>query len=275
MKLMVGLKNETLSKLEGSEMYMIYSFGNGKRIRQATDEEYSQYSAELSKKSKDHQLSGEIDGGIFGITGLIYMQEITDQSPNSGTLCEITYFDIAGRANSEATLELAKKRALERNIKTVIVASIRGETAPRAIKVFKDTDINLIFATCNACNGCDTFSKEIWQEAELAGHKVIYTNEDAIPFPPDAVLAYRRICEGLKVCVQITISAVDQGCIAPNSRVIAVAGTGGKSYSRGWGVDTAVIIDAAGSTEFFTPPKTMKGLKLHGQRIREIICMPR
>jgi uncharacterized protein len=256
-------------------MFMIYSFGNGKRIRQATDAEFSRYGEELSKKSKDRQLSGEVDGGIFGLSGLIYMQEIPDKSPNSGNICEIAYFDIAGRANSEETLELAKKRALERNIKTVIIASIRGETAPKALEIFKDTDVSLIFATCNACNGCDVFSKEIWQDAEKAGHKVIYTNEDAIPFPPDAILAYRRICEGIKVCVQIVMSAVDQGCIAPDSRVIAIAGTGGKSYSKGWGVDTAVIIDAAGSTEFFTPPKTMKELKLHAQRIREIICMPR
>jgi uncharacterized protein len=256
-------------------MFMIYNFGNGKRIRQATDEEFSRYGQELSKKSKDRQLSGEVDGGDFGLPGLIYMQEIPYKLTESGAICEIAYFDIAGRANSEQTLELAKKRALERKIKTVIIASIRGETAPKALKIFKDTDISLIFATCNACDGCDRFSKEIWQEAETTGHKVIYTNEDAIPFPPDAVLAYRRICEGLKVCVQITMSAVDQGCIAPNSRIIAVAGTGGKSYSRGWGVDTAVIMDAANSIEFFAQPKTMKELKLHGQRIREIICMPR
>ena len=256
-------------------MFMIYNFANGKRIRQATDEEFERYAKELSKKSKDNQLSGEISGGFFELPGQIYMQEIPDQSLKSGTRCDITYFDIAGRANSGETLELAKERAQERNIKTVLIASIRGETASKAVKVFKDTDINLIFATCNACSACDRFSKEIWQDVEKAGHKVIYTNEDAIPFPPDAVLAYRRICEGMKVCVEITMSAVDQGYIAPNSKVIAVAGTGGKSYSKGWGVDTAVIIEAVGSSTFSSEPKTMKELKLQGQRIREIICMPR
>jgi hypothetical protein len=157
----------------------------------------------------------------------------------------------------------------------VILASIRGETAAKALDIFKDTKINLLFATCNACEGCDRFSKETWKEAEKAGHKVIYTNEDAVPFPSEAVLAYRRICEGMKVCVQIVMSAVDQGYITPNSKVVAIAGTGGKSYSKGWGVDTAVIIEALGSTEFFTYPQTMKDLKLYGQKIREIICMPR
>lgn len=104
---------------------------------------------------------------------------------------------------------------------------------------------------------------------------MIYTNEDAVPFPPDAVLAYRRICEGLKVCVQITMSAVDQGYIAADSKVIAVAGTGGKSYSKGWGADTAIIIEAVGSSKFFEYPNTMGDLKLYGQKVREIICMPR
>jgi uncharacterized protein len=256
-------------------MFMICNFLNGKRIRPATAEEYSRYRQELSGKSKDDQLSGEVNGSTFDLPGLIYIQEIPDPSPKSGVRCAITYFDIAGRANSEETFELARERALERNIKTVIIASMRGETAPRALEVFKDTGISLIFATCAACDSCDRFSREIWQAVEKAGHRVIYSNEHEVPFPPAGVLAYRRICEGIKVCVQITMSAVDQGCIAPNARVIAVGGTGGKSYSRGWGVDTAVIIEAANSTEFFTDPKTNKELKLHGQRIREIICMPR
>ncbi len=45
-------------------MFLIYDFANGKRIRQATVEEYSQYTRELSRKSKDRQLSGEIAGGM-------------------------------------------------------------------------------------------------------------------------------------------------------------------------------------------------------------------
>ncbi len=259
-------------------MFIIYRFQNGRIIRQATDQEYSRYLEELSKKSKDDQLSGEVKGDAYGLAGLIYMQEISDEKTKKNshsTKCEITYFDVAGKENSDETLELAKKRALERGIKTIIIASITGETASKALKKFKSTDIMLLMATCNACNGCDRFSKEIWQEVEKAGHKVIYTNEDAVPFPPEAVLAYRRICEGMKVCIQITMSAVDQGYIVPGEKLIAIAGTGGKSYGKGWGADTAVIIEALGSTEFFTYPQTMKDLKLYGQKIREVICMPR
>ncbi len=256
-------------------MFVIYSYRDGRKIREASSDEYSQYIKEVSKKSEDDQLSGEVDGDSFGLKGLIYMQEIANKKTTIGTKCEITYFDVAGKENTEETIELAKKRALERGINTVIVASIRGETASKVLRAFKDTEISLIFATCNACNGCERFSKDIWQKVENAGHRVIYTNEDAIPFPPDAVLAYRRICQGMKVCVQITMSAVDQRYIAPNSRVIAIAGTGGKSYSKGWGADTALIIEAVGSNEFFTYPETLRELKLYGQKIREIICMPR
>ena len=255
-------------------MYVIHRFRDGKRLREATRDEYSRYIKELSQTSKANQLSGEVSGKNYGISDLIYIQDTSEDTAKT-MKSEITYFVEAGRSNSNETLKLAKERALKRGIKTVIIASIRGETASNAIKVFKDTDINLIFATCNACFGCERFSKQIWKDVENAGHKVIYTNEDVIPFPQFAVLAYRRICQGMKVCVEITMSAVDQGYISPNSRIIAVAGTGGKSFSRGWGVDTALIIDAIGSNDFFKHPKTIKDEKLYGKKIREIICMPR
>ena len=164
---------------------------------------------------------------------------------------------------------------MKRRIKDIIIASIRGKTAQKALKVFKNTDIKLYFATCDACYGCDRFSKDIWKQVEDAGHSVIYTNEDSIPFPQNALLAYRRICEGMKVCVQLSMSVVDQGIIPSGTEIIAIGGTGGKSYSKGSGVDTAIIIEALSSSEFFSYPKTLKEHKLHARKIKEIICMPR
>jgi len=49
----------------------------------------------------------------------------------------ITYFDKIGRENTEATLAIAKKRADELGIKTILVASTIGDTAARAVDVFK------------------------------------------------------------------------------------------------------------------------------------------
>jgi hypothetical protein len=218
-----------VKKLVKTKTFTIYSYRDGKILRKATNAEYNQYLAETKKKPKEDQLSGEVKGEAYGLTGMIYMQETSDTG-QSGIKSEITYFEVAGNRNSEETLKLAQARALERGIKTIIIASIRGETALKALETFKDTDINLIMATCNACNGCDRFSEKIWHAVEKAGHKVIYTNEDAVPFPPDAVLAYRRMCEGMKVCVQISMSAVDQGFISSGTNIIAIAGTGGKGW---------------------------------------------
>jgi hypothetical protein len=259
------------------KMAVIYRFNNGKKIREATFEEYSKYLLELAKKSKDDQLSGEVKGENYGLNGLIYMQELESKTITESTdlTCEITYFKEAGRKNSEKTLKLAKERAIQRGIKNIIIASIRGQTAQKALKIFKNTDIKLFFATCDACFGCDRFSKDIWRQVEDAGHCVVYTNEDSIPFPNDALLSYRRICEGMKVCVQISMSVVDQGIISSSTEIIAIGGTGGKSYGKGWGVDTAIIIEAADSSEFFRYPKTLKEHKLHARKIKEIICMPR
>jgi hypothetical protein len=255
---------------------VIYRFNNGKKIREATTKEYQKYLSDLSKKPKNTQLSGEVNGEKYGVSGMIYMQEIKESNKKCNCIrSEITYFKQAGRKNSEETLKLAKNRALERGITQVVIASIRGQTAKKALKIFKNTNIKLIFATCDACLGCDRFSKEIWKQTESAGHKVVYTNEDSIPFPQGALIAYRRFCEGMKVCVQISMSIVDQGIISSGTEIIAVAGTGGKSYGSGWGVDTAIVIEAIGSDEFFSYPNSLKEHKLSARKIKEIICMPR
>ena len=255
-------------------MATIHDFYSGKAIRKATVEEYTQYKIELSKKSKEGQLSGEVDGRKFGQKGLIYMQDYSNKG--TGLLkSEITYFEQAGNKNSEETFKLAKKRALERGIGTVAIASIRGRSAEKALEIFKDTNIKLLMCTCNACNECDRFSEDVWKKVEEAGHHVVYTNEDVIQIPPAAALAYRRICEGMKVCVQISMSLVDQGIISPNTEIIAVAGTGGKSYSKGWGSDTAIVINAVGSDKYWKYPENLKEHKLHARKIKEIICMPR
>ena len=176
------------------KMAVIYRFNDGKKIRDATAEEYSKYLFELSKKLNDDQLSGEVKGENYGLNGLIYMQDLESKNitGSSDYACEITYYKEAGRNNSEKTLRLAKERAIHRGIKNIIVASIRGQTAQKALKIFKNTDIKLFFATCDAYFGCDRFSKVIWRQVEDAGHCVIYTNEDSIPFPNDALLAYAQ-----------------------------------------------------------------------------------
>ena len=47
------------------------------------------------------------------------------------------YFEKAGRVNTDETLSIAKKRAEELGIKTILVASTVGDTAVKAMEVFQ------------------------------------------------------------------------------------------------------------------------------------------
>ena len=50
---------------------------------------------------------------------------------------KIVYFDKPGPENTEEVLRIAKKRAKELGIKTIVVATTIGNTAVRASEVFK------------------------------------------------------------------------------------------------------------------------------------------
>lgn len=187
---------------------------------------------------------------------------------------EITYFETGGRHNSEETLRLAKERALDRKIKNIVIASIRGKTVPIALKIFSDCDLKVYFATCDGCNGCPGFDPEMKEKLEDAGHELIFANEHAYPYPLEAELAYRRICEGMKVVVHLAIAVAEEEIIPSGEEIIAVAGTGWKGYKQGGGSDTAVVIEASKAVEFWG----YQPLPIHkkeGRRIKEIICMPR
>jgi len=54
------------------------------------------------------------------------------------------YFEKPGIENTEETLKLAKKRAEELGIKTIVVASTVGDTAVRAMDVFKGCKIIVV-----------------------------------------------------------------------------------------------------------------------------------
>lgn len=65
----------------------------------------------------------------------------------------ITYFESTGAENTVRTLELAKKRALELNLKMIVLASTHGFTALEAGLVNENEQIIAIGGTGE---GCDT-----------------------------------------------------------------------------------------------------------------------
>ncbi len=75
--------------------------------------------------------------------------------------------------------------------------------------------------------------------------------------PPNVIVAntLRQFSQGVKVCAEISMMAVDCNAVPSGAKVVAVAG----SHS---GADTAMVLEAAESSR-------IRDMKLH-----EIICKP-
>jgi len=131
---------------------------------------------------------------------------------------------VISKTSIVTTLQLAKDKALEKGIKNVAIASIRGQTAKKAIEIFKDTDINVTIVGCNGCNECPPFSEEIKKQVENAGYQIIFVPEGSIPYPDFAQMAYRRICEGMKVCVFISMGMAEKGIVRLFTLLITAIG---------------------------------------------------
>lgn len=187
---------------------------------------------------------------------------------------KITYFETPGKENTEKTLILARDYAINKGINTIALASIRGKSAKKALEIFKGTNLNFVVVGCNGCSGCPPFDEDIRKQVLDTGFKHIFAPEGSVPYPEAAQLAYRRICEGLKVCVHIAMALAEQGIVESGEEIITIAGTGWKGYSKGGGSDTAVVIEAQKAKDFFSY-QPLQEHKLHGRKIKGVICMPR
>jgi uncharacterized protein len=178
---------------------------------------------------------------------------------------KIVYFEKPGRANTEATLRLAAERAQARGIKSVVLASTRGDTARQAAKIWAGTGIRIIVVPHQYgffVDAGDKFPAKLAAELRGQGHAVhfgtmIFHTEELYRSGAPRALAdmLRTFCQGMKVCVEIVLMAADGGQVTAGEQVIVVAGTG-------LGADTAIVAVASTSTHI---------ADLH---ITEIICKP-
>ncbi|MDI9619588.1 MAG: pyruvate kinase alpha/beta domain-containing protein [Candidatus Nezhaarchaeota archaeon] len=188
---------------------------------------------------------------------------------------KITYFESGGRHNTEATLKLVKERAKERNIKNIVLASISGFSAEKALEAFKDIDVKLTVVSLKGLSGeLPEFPESLKEEIRRLGHNFCYASEVKYEFPEIVQATLRRFSEGLKVCVEIALIAAEAGYVKPGEEVIAVGGTGRLGYKEGGGLDTAVIIEAMRSGDFLEL-EPLYGGKEKRRKIKEIICKPR
>jgi len=179
------------------------------------------------------------------------------------------YFENPGGENSDETLRIARQRAEELGIKTIVVASTRGETAVKAMDVFKGLRV-IVVSHVTGFREADTqeFTEENRQMVESKGGVIVTTthaffgvsramrNKFNTVAIGDIIADVLRIFgQGLKVACEITLMAADAGLVRTDEQVISIAGT-----SRG--ADTAIVLTPVNAHNFFD------------LKVKEVLCKP-
>ena len=184
----------------------------------------------------------------------------------------ICYFDKAGPQNTDKTIRLARERARELRVKDIVVASTYGGTALKVADAFGDMGVNIVVVTISMGYAEEgwTMGDERRRELEARGLKVLtcphtlsgdvgeaFTRKFGGRTPGEIVAqTLYRFCQGMKVCVEVTLMAADAGLIGVDREVIAIAGTDE-------GADTCIVLKPSYSRRFMD------------LEIREIVAKPR
>ncbi|MFC1989691.1 pyruvate kinase alpha/beta domain-containing protein [Chloroflexota bacterium] len=182
---------------------------------------------------------------------------------------KVIYFDKPGTVNTDEVLRVARLRAEELGIKTILVASTTGGTAVKAAEVFKGMMVVAVSHN-TGFKEPDTqeFTEENRQKAESKGAVVLTTTHTFsgvsramrkkynMYLLGDIMASTLRVLgQGMKVVCEIAMMAADSGLVRTDEDVICIAGTGR-------GADTAVVLKPVNSADFFE------------LRVREILCKP-
>jgi len=180
-----------------------------------------------------------------------------------------TYFENPGKENTEEVLRVARQRAEELGIKTIVVASTVGDTAVKATEVFSGFKVIAVshLAGFRAPNSQE-FTEENRKIVENKGGIILTTTHLFSGLSAamrkkfntyiigDIVANILRIFgEGMKVVCEIAVMAADGGLVRTDEDVIAIGGTGR-------GADTAVVLRPVNSGDFFD------------LKVKEILCKP-
>lgn len=185
----------------------------------------------------------------------------------------ITYFEKPGEINTLAVIEAVKTRALELDIREVVIASTSGKAGAAMAEALQDTNIKIIVVT----HQYGTTEEGKWDmesqyvsrlnemEVEIVSQSHLFSGvEKSLSKDTGGVSRIEIVADtlrklfgkGFKVAVEVVLMAADSGALSMESDVIAVGGTAN-------GADVACVIKPAHSNNFY------------GLQIREVICMPR
>ena len=183
------------------------------------------------------------------------------------------YFKKEGPGNTAQALRMAAEEAKRRNIACIVAASTTGETARQLAAEagragYTGALVCVSHANGFAEKGKNEMTGAARAELEALGVKV-YTATHVLSGAerafsrkfqgayPVEIMAHtlRMFGQGVKVCVEVSVMALDGGLLPYGQPVVAVGGTGS-------GADTAVILTPAHANEILSA------------RIHEILCKP-
>ncbi len=185
-------------------------------------------------------------------------------------------WDYGGRKWTESTARAALERARELGIRDIVVATNTGYTVDVLLRekqnVCPEADLNIVAVTHHVGfrePGEDEMGDGKREELNEKGVSVLTSThlfaniERSVTgkwgglYPGGVVSATLRIFgQGMKVCFEIAVMAVDAGLIPHGTEAIFLGGTGG-------GADTAVIMKPAHAKSFFD------------SEFLETVCRPR
>jgi len=180
------------------------------------------------------------------------------------------YFIESGSVNTEKTIEVAKKRAEELGIKTIVIASTSGETGLKAVKAFANYKVVVVTHTAGfqAPDAQELTPQNRAKILEKGG--LILTATHAFggvgravrrrfnTYQVDEIIAQtlRVLGQGTKVACEIALMAADAGLIRTDEEIISIGGTAS-------GADTALVVKPAHTHDFFE------------LKVKEVLCKPR
>jgi len=179
------------------------------------------------------------------------------------------YFENPGKENTEAVLDIARRRAEERSIKTILVASTTGETAVKAAEALSGLRIIAVSHVAGFRGpGTQEFTEENRKILEAKGGTVLTaahafsgvsralrTKLDTVSIGDIIANTLRIFGQGTKVCCEIALMAADAGLMRTDEEIICIGGSG-------HGADTAVVLNPINSNDFFD------------LKVKEILCKP-
>ncbi len=194
----------------------------------------------------------------------------------------IVYFEEPGNKNTDEVFRIARRRAEELHIETIVVASISGETAVRAMDALEGFRVVVVTHNtgylepnsqqCSSENAAFIRSKGgilLTTTSALGGLSRAMGQSSLMPPGAAYVIgdivanALRILGQGVKVACEIAAMAADGGLVRTDEEIISIAGTNLGLDETARGADTALVLQAANVHQFFQT------------QVKEILCKPR